>query len=465
MAIILFTITSCQKDDAPLETAQEGPQFEVEKLTGSQLTSNRSLNKALLEAKANLSITSAQKSFYDSINGFWIDDSKVNHLSSGDYESFTYAVYKNGDSLNNKIYNLMLAKQADSTYKSTLITLHYDYDVNLITDLGIYASMTLSEINTAFEKNLSGDIPWCNINSNDCDCNVKDDVTIYLDGTHVVNSWHYRPCAANSIDQGDSIGSGSNPSDDGDTGSGGNDNTPGGNNQNNPDTSGDQYNTNPNTGSPGTGTPTDDPCDGMLMSDGSCGNAVALDVRLVREIINDQLDDLLGDGESWSDDESGTLDDTNTLQFDNFEEFKAFREEFLNNFPTPEGTSTTSTLPNGKIRVVASTDFTAISTITVGLDLNLDDPSTPLINETSVENVNSSLSGGDIFLEYIHNDNQETLDSSSYDSFNVLEVRGDVKLFLLIGGFIKLWTIDVRTTMLLDNLDGSVRSMYTEIQF
>jgi hypothetical protein len=103
--------------------------------------------------------------------------------------------------------------------------------------------------------------------------------------------------------------------------------------------------------------------------------------------------------------------------------------------------------------------------ITVGCDITLDDPNTTRINEAQVENVNSSLSGADLFYEYAHNTSQETYDVSTYTDFNSLEVRGDLKVHLTIGSFLRIWTLDVRTTILVDRSDASVISAYTELQF
>ncbi|WP_152550766.1 hypothetical protein [Nonlabens ulvanivorans] len=130
MAIALMamlSITSCEKDDTPLETIQEQPQFKIEKLTGSQLTNNHSLNKALSGAKESLGINTFQKSVYDSINGFYIEDTDVNYLSSGTYESYTFKITDPSDTTHLK--NMVFSKQMDSTYQAFIVA----YDLNYIT--------------------------------------------------------------------------------------------------------------------------------------------------------------------------------------------------------------------------------------------------------------------------------------------------------------------------------------------
>ncbi|GAK88252.1 hypothetical protein JCM19297_2765 [Nonlabens ulvanivorans] len=170
MAIALmamFSITSCEKDDTPLETTQEQPQFEIEKLTGSQLSNNRSLNKALSSAKESMSINTFQKSVYDSINGFWIDDSQVNHVSSGDYESYTFGVHNPMDSVNVK--NLVFHKLKDSTYVPILITFNVDSLNNSTTHIE-YKKLS-SGIATSFYKSNNQDLLRpCEWNPTDCEC-------------------------------------------------------------------------------------------------------------------------------------------------------------------------------------------------------------------------------------------------------------------------------------------------------
>ncbi|MGJ8683063.1 MAG: hypothetical protein ACSHWW_00470 [Nonlabens sp.] len=139
-------------------------------MTGTQLTENRSLNKALRKAKASLGINAAQKSVYDSINGFWIDDSKVNHLTSGDYESFTFGIYSSLDSLS--IQNLVFHKQKDSTYLPIVLS----YDLNQIdsTQSTIkYRILDSSFILDNIGKNDAGgllDINPCGWDTSDCLC-------------------------------------------------------------------------------------------------------------------------------------------------------------------------------------------------------------------------------------------------------------------------------------------------------
>ncbi|PRX15239.1 hypothetical protein LY02_00454 [Nonlabens ulvanivorans] len=123
----MLSITSCEKDDTPLETIQEQPQFKIEKLTGSQLTNNHSLNKALSGAKESLGINTFQKSVYDSINGFYIEDTDVNYLSSGTYESYTFKITDPSDTTHLK--NMVFSKQMDSTYQAFIVA----YDLNYIT--------------------------------------------------------------------------------------------------------------------------------------------------------------------------------------------------------------------------------------------------------------------------------------------------------------------------------------------
>ncbi|WP_438961138.1 hypothetical protein [Nonlabens sp.] len=163
----MLTFTSCQKDDAPQETVQEGPEFQVEKLTRSQLENNRSLRKALKDAKENLGISVAQKSFYDSINGFYIEDSEVNHVSSGDYESYTFKITDSSDTTHLK--NMVFSKQIDSTYQAFIVA----YDLNYISldDIrqgnipqDLFQYVTYTPVNSGFQYKMNVNY----IGSGDC---------------------------------------------------------------------------------------------------------------------------------------------------------------------------------------------------------------------------------------------------------------------------------------------------------
>jgi len=286
---ILFLTLSCEQDVPIFEEEQTtGPNFEVTKLKGDQLDRLPYLKEAFEQAKEQLNPTTTfQKSFYDSINQMWIDDSQVNHLTSGDYESYTYAVYKN-DSLNNKIYNLVFTKRQDSSFTTALWTMFYDDSVENVLDFDNYVNFEIQDINTLYQKNNS--LPVCNGVIN-CDCllmrSIKDP-----DNPEIIVGYKYYPSdpCPETIEAGDSMNAGDTP-DDSPPGDDGNDddnndhsgdNTPGGNNQNNTDTSNDGDHSNPAGSSDGS-TPTDnavDPCDGILLDDGSCGDAAAIETRL-----------------------------------------------------------------------------------------------------------------------------------------------------------------------------------------
>ena len=54
-------------------------------------------------------MTVREKSFYDSLNHFYVDDSRFNHLKVGDYESYTFEIVDTQDTLYDK--QLVLATE------------------------------------------------------------------------------------------------------------------------------------------------------------------------------------------------------------------------------------------------------------------------------------------------------------------------------------------------------------------
>ncbi|PQJ31531.1 hypothetical protein BST92_06150 [Nonlabens arenilitoris] len=171
----MFSTTSCERDDTPLETIQEQPQFKIEKLTGSQLTNNHSLNKALNSAKESLGINTFQKSVYDSINGFYIEDTDVNYLTSGTYESYTFKITDPSDTTHLK--NMVFSKQMDSTYQAFIVA----YDLN---------SISLEDLKQGnVPSDLTGYVIYTPINS---DFQFKTDIT-YLGEGDCVGSTQISP--------------------------------------------------------------------------------------------------------------------------------------------------------------------------------------------------------------------------------------------------------------------------------
>ena len=320
----MLTVTSCQKDDAPLEAVQEGPEFIVEKLTGSQLTSNRSLNKALRSAKEALGINELNKSVYDSINNLWIDDNQVNHVSSGTYESFTFGVFDPIDSLNTK--NIVFHKLIDSTYLPILLS----YELNQIDSTQSAIKYKILNSNTVLDnlsKSDAGgllDILPCNMRPSDCLCWR---IIGYGDEGEIIRQIEVQNgCSWESSDSDTTIS-------DGDTNGGGN--TSGNNNPPNDTNPG---NTTPGGGQSG-GTPAGDgtnindtvePCDNQLtLSDGSCAGIITVPtLPSAEEILADQLDDLIEDTEDeWEFD--STIDPNNSLHFETVEEFDNWKANLI----------------------------------------------------------------------------------------------------------------------------------------
>ncbi|WP_438968610.1 hypothetical protein [Nonlabens sp.] len=442
----IFIFNSCEKDAVTdkqqIEIAQ--PTFKVKTLSKNDISTRSHVQQALNKVKKQLNPDLNTKIVYDSINNIWINDNNVNYVTSGNYESYTFGVYD--PNAPDELKNLILHKQSDSTFtpiltkyiKSSIDNSIIDVEYSLLNSM----SFQFSQKNTHIGERLQP----CHMQS-DCKCWMI--VGFDDDGNALISIKD--DCA-----EGDNSSSSGGGYDDGDSSG--------------DDDSSDDSNTGTGAGSnpPGDGTPNGDGegsggSSGTSTNDGNNLPIVTKPVKLTREeILTNQLNDLIeGTNESFSLGNESNL----SLNFNTFEDFEIFRNDFLANFPTNLDSHTNDLQPNGKIRVTSISNLGPSMRISVGCDVTLDDPNTSRIDESSVENVNSYLSGADIFYEYVHNNSLDTYDSTTYTDFNVLYVRGDLKVHLTIGSFLRIWTLDTRTTVMIRKSDASVISAYTEIQF
>ncbi|MEM9680389.1 MAG: hypothetical protein AAF901_08705 [Bacteroidota bacterium] len=181
--VALVSITSCQQDDQLTQEKEEAV-FTTKVLTGDKLSNNTQLQEAFQKAKGHLNTSFITKStVYDSINGFWIDESKVHYVSSGEYESYTYAVIDSLDS-SGKLNNLMLHKRSDGTFLPVLFT--YDIDNNNLNNSTIeYKVLEKSTASIRQKSNITDfviqNLNPCGWDNSDCACWRLDGNTIFID--------------------------------------------------------------------------------------------------------------------------------------------------------------------------------------------------------------------------------------------------------------------------------------------
>jgi hypothetical protein len=127
---MLFTsvlFISCEQDDVILEQQQnDKPVFHSSTFKLNKENLPDGVKKSLVASKKQLGISQDfAKSTYDSLSGFWIDETSVNHTVSGEYESYTFNIVHNDST---KLKNIFFSKELDSSYTSYLVT----YDLNFI---------------------------------------------------------------------------------------------------------------------------------------------------------------------------------------------------------------------------------------------------------------------------------------------------------------------------------------------
>jgi len=279
--ITIIVVFSCQDDDIielRVEKIKKEPVFTTKILSGNNMPKLDNLQSAIEQAKKILSTNSSQKStVYDTINGFWIDESKVQHISSGEYESYTYAVIDPVDQSNLK--NLLLQKQIDSSYLPILLT--YKIDSIDFSNSSIEYKVLDNSVANSFQKSDIIDFIIGNLNTctevifsglDDCACWSLSGNVITIDILEDSCSVFGTP-PENTIEPGPGGSGGGNTSSPGSQ-------TPGGNNTGgggyNGSSSGSTGQRNDDTDNNQINTPQQDDC--LTLSNGDCFSGSATSI-------------------------------------------------------------------------------------------------------------------------------------------------------------------------------------------
>lgn len=130
LVILLFGFSisslSCQKDDdLSKDTTNSQLEFKRDLITKSQVSKNKKVN-SIIQAlpKTNTLLTNnfntQARTVYNEEYDFYINDEKAYHITYGNYDSYTFAIHRSQD--NGLVENLILSKQLDGSYKSSIVS-------------------------------------------------------------------------------------------------------------------------------------------------------------------------------------------------------------------------------------------------------------------------------------------------------------------------------------------------------
>ncbi|MGR7812983.1 hypothetical protein [Lacinutrix undariae] len=130
LVILLFGVSmsylSCQKDDdLSKDTTNSQLEFKRDLITKSQISNNKKVNSIIQTLpKTNTLLTNnfntQARTVYNEEYDFYINDEKAYHITYGNYDSYTFAIHRSQD--NGLIENLILSKQLDGSYKSSIVS-------------------------------------------------------------------------------------------------------------------------------------------------------------------------------------------------------------------------------------------------------------------------------------------------------------------------------------------------------
>ncbi|WP_225037335.1 hypothetical protein [Winogradskyella sp. SM1960] len=225
-----FAFFGCEKDDTnTIENSSEKPEFTINLISKSELSESKSV-KAIVETLPNSKDLISQngntnlqgKLIYSEEYDFYVDNEQAYHITSGDYESYTFAIKRPEN--NGLTENLVLSKQKDGTYKASIMS--YDLTeterqsiIDGVIPVGIENKTSVQPLPEVSSSSDSGIVPigstgiYYDTATGGC---VK--IIIDLSGETIGYTWNPVNCPQYIVDNGNSGGSNS-------SGSAGNDNS------------------------------------------------------------------------------------------------------------------------------------------------------------------------------------------------------------------------------------------------
>ncbi|WP_179350057.1 hypothetical protein [Winogradskyella pacifica] len=225
-----FAFFGCEKDDTVTsENSSEQPKFTINLISKSELSENKSVktivetlpnSKDLISQNGNTNLQG--KLIYSEKYDFYVDNEQAYHITSGDYESYTFAIKRPEN--NGLTENLVLSKQKDGTYKASIMS--YDLTeterqsvIDGVIPVGIENKTSVQPLPEVSSSSDSGIVPigstgiYYDTATGGC---VK--IIIDLSGETIGYTWNPVNCPQYIVDNGNSGGSNS-------SGSAGNDNS------------------------------------------------------------------------------------------------------------------------------------------------------------------------------------------------------------------------------------------------
>ncbi len=144
LSFCLIYLTSCQEDQEIQEFNQQKivqslPSYELEQLSKSQFNQIEKVRCGLEDAMQSSIVMSTYDesgtaSSSDPMEGLYVDDSRANHITSGDYESYSFKVIDPSEEDGTALKNLVLEKNVEGTYDASLVTMEIAQDGSLYLD-------------------------------------------------------------------------------------------------------------------------------------------------------------------------------------------------------------------------------------------------------------------------------------------------------------------------------------------
>ena len=143
LSFCLIYLTSCQEDQEIQEFNQQKfvqslPSYELEQLSKSQFNQIEKVRCGLEDAIQSPIVMSTYDesgaTSSDPMEGLYVDDSRANHITSGDYESYSFKVIDPSEEDGTALKNLVLEKNMEGTYDASLVTMEVAQDGSLYLD-------------------------------------------------------------------------------------------------------------------------------------------------------------------------------------------------------------------------------------------------------------------------------------------------------------------------------------------
>lgn len=145
LLIGVLILNSCEKDDYSPQQVED-LSLKTSFVNKSSYQNKKELMQGLYQSSAMLERSFTKSLMHDSINDFYVDDSRALYIQQSIYDSYTFAIEDPSDSTS--IKNLLLSKQADDSYDAFLVKYNFNLrNMALIPQDSLSNYITISSIN------------------------------------------------------------------------------------------------------------------------------------------------------------------------------------------------------------------------------------------------------------------------------------------------------------------------------